>query len=75
MKSKTSGPGWVPTVAALIGLGLTLSASYWQFGRAASKAELRQQYQARQAMAGNLCRCGAYDHYLNGVMRAAELLS
>lgn len=31
--------------------------------------------QARQAMAGNLCRCGAYDHYLNGVMRAAELLS
>ncbi len=31
--------------------------------------------QARQAMSGNLCRCGAYDHYLNGVMRAAELLS
>lgn len=27
--------------------------------------------QAREAMAGNLCRCGAYDHYLNGVMRAA----
>jgi len=27
--------------------------------------------QARDAMAGNLCRCGAYDHYLNGVMRAA----
>ena len=27
--------------------------------------------QARQAMSGNLCRCGAYDHYLNGVMRAA----
>jgi aerobic-type carbon monoxide dehydrogenase small subunit (CoxS/CutS family) len=27
--------------------------------------------EARQAMAGNLCRCGAYDHYLNGVMRAA----
>jgi aerobic-type carbon monoxide dehydrogenase small subunit (CoxS/CutS family) len=26
---------------------------------------------ARQAMAGNLCRCGAYDHYLNSVMRAA----
>ena len=22
-------------------------------------------------MAGNLCRCGAYDNYLNGVMRAA----
>ncbi len=31
--------------------------------------------QARQALAGNLCRCGAYDHYLNGVMRAAEMLS
>ena len=27
---------------------------------------------ARQALAGNLCRCGAYDHYLNGVMRAAK---
>lgn len=29
--------------------------------------------QARQAMAGNLCRCGAYDHYLNAVMRAAKV--
>jgi aerobic-type carbon monoxide dehydrogenase small subunit (CoxS/CutS family) len=28
--------------------------------------------EARQAMAGNLCRCGAYHHYLNGVMRAAR---
>lgn len=28
--------------------------------------------EARQALSGNLCRCGAYDHYLNGVMRAAE---
>ena len=28
--------------------------------------------EAREAMAGNLCRCGAYDHYLNGVMRAAS---
>jgi aerobic-type carbon monoxide dehydrogenase small subunit (CoxS/CutS family) len=27
--------------------------------------------QARLAMSGNLCRCGAYDNYLNGVMRAA----
>lgn len=26
--------------------------------------------EARQALAGNLCRCGAYDNYLNGVMRA-----
>jgi len=28
--------------------------------------------EARLAMSGNLCRCGAYDHYLNGVMLAAE---
>jgi aerobic-type carbon monoxide dehydrogenase small subunit (CoxS/CutS family) len=28
--------------------------------------------QARHAMSGNLCRCGAYDHYLNAVMRAAQ---
>jgi aerobic-type carbon monoxide dehydrogenase small subunit (CoxS/CutS family) len=27
--------------------------------------------EARQALAGNLCRCGAYDNYLNAVMRAA----
>ena len=30
--------------------------------------------EARQALAGNLCRCGAYDHYLNAVARAAENL-
>jgi aerobic-type carbon monoxide dehydrogenase small subunit (CoxS/CutS family) len=29
--------------------------------------------QARLAMSGNLCRCGAYDNYLNAVMRAAEV--
>jgi len=28
--------------------------------------------EARTAMSGNLCRCGAYEHYLNGVMRAAQ---
>ena len=28
--------------------------------------------EARLAMSGNLCRCGAYNHYLNGVMRAAR---
>jgi aerobic-type carbon monoxide dehydrogenase small subunit (CoxS/CutS family) len=28
--------------------------------------------EARLAMSGNLCRCGAYDHYLRGVMKAAE---
>jgi aerobic-type carbon monoxide dehydrogenase small subunit (CoxS/CutS family) len=27
--------------------------------------------EARQALSGNICRCGAYDNYLNGVMRAA----
>ena len=27
--------------------------------------------EARRGMSGNLCRCGAYDHYLNAVMRAA----
>lgn len=31
--------------------------------------------EARQGLSGNLCRCGAYDHYLNGVMRAAELIA
>jgi aerobic-type carbon monoxide dehydrogenase small subunit (CoxS/CutS family) len=31
--------------------------------------------EARQALSGNLCRCGAYDHYLNGVMRAAGMRS
>jgi aerobic-type carbon monoxide dehydrogenase small subunit (CoxS/CutS family) len=31
--------------------------------------------EARHALAGNLCRCGAYDHYLNGVMRASGQLS
>jgi aerobic-type carbon monoxide dehydrogenase small subunit (CoxS/CutS family) len=29
--------------------------------------------EARHALSGNLCRCGAYDHYLNSVMRAAEM--
>jgi aerobic-type carbon monoxide dehydrogenase small subunit (CoxS/CutS family) len=27
--------------------------------------------EARHAMSGNLCRCGAYDNYLNAIMRAA----
>jgi aerobic-type carbon monoxide dehydrogenase small subunit (CoxS/CutS family) len=27
--------------------------------------------EARMALSGNICRCGAYDHYLNSVMRAA----
>ena len=28
--------------------------------------------EARAALAGNLCRCGAYDHYLNAVLLAAQ---
>ena len=31
--------------------------------------------ECRSALAGNLCRCGAYDNYLNGVLRAAERIS
>ena len=30
--------------------------------------------EARVAMSGNLCRCGAYHHYLNAVMTAAEVV-
>lgn len=29
--------------------------------------------EARMALSGNLCRCGAYDNYLNSVMRAARM--
>ena len=29
--------------------------------------------EARLALSGNICRCGAYDHYLNSVMRAVEV--
>lgn len=29
--------------------------------------------EARLALSGNLCRCGAYDNYLNSVMRAARV--
>jgi aerobic-type carbon monoxide dehydrogenase small subunit (CoxS/CutS family) len=28
--------------------------------------------EVRHALSGNLCRCGAYDHYLNSVMRVAQ---
>ncbi len=28
--------------------------------------------EARLALSGNLCRCGAYNNYLNGVMKAAQ---
>jgi len=30
--------------------------------------------EVRQALAGNLCRCGAYDHYLNAVMAASRTM-
>ncbi len=29
--------------------------------------------QVRHALSGNLCRCGAYDNYLNSVMRVAQM--
>ena len=29
--------------------------------------------EARQGLSGNLCRCGSYDSYLDGVMRAAQI--
>ncbi|WP_424840196.1 2Fe-2S iron-sulfur cluster-binding protein [Serratia marcescens] len=29
----------------------------------------------REAMAGNLCRCGAYPHIVAAVRRAAEAMS
>ena len=32
------------------------------------------QEEAIHAMSGNLCRCGAYEHYLRGVMRASGQL-
>ena len=28
--------------------------------------------EARMALSGNICRCGAYNHYLRGTMKAAE---
>ena len=28
--------------------------------------------EVRRAMSGNLCKCGAYDHYLKAVMRASQ---
>lgn len=31
--------------------------------------------EARRALSGNLCRCGAYEHYINGVMRASGQLA
>ena len=31
--------------------------------------------QVRMALSGNLCRCGAYEHYINGVLRAAGQLA
>jgi surfeit locus 1 family protein len=49
MKVRTGWPGWVPTLAAALGLALTLAAANWQFNRAAYKQALGAQYAARQA--------------------------
>ena len=27
--------------------------------------------EVREGLSGNLCRCGAYEHYINGVLRAS----
>ncbi len=29
--------------------------------------------QVRQGLSGNICRCGAYESYIRGVMRAVEI--
>lgn len=42
-------PGWIPTIATVAGLALTLSAAHWQFGRAQYKVGLQREYLARQA--------------------------
>lgn len=31
--------------------------------------------QVRKGLSGNLCRCGAYEHYINGVLRASGQLA
>jgi len=31
--------------------------------------------EARAGLSGNLCRCGAYEHYINGVLRASRQLA
>ena len=31
--------------------------------------------EVRAGLSGNLCRCGAYEHYINGVLRASGLLA
>ncbi len=48
MKQPLRWPGWLPTIAAVLGLLLTLSAARWQFGRAAYKEQLAADYAARQ---------------------------
>lgn len=51
MKVRTGWPGWIPTLAAALGLLLTLTAAHWQFTRAAFKHELGARYAARQTAA------------------------
>jgi surfeit locus 1 family protein len=51
MKVRVRWPGWIPTLAAALGLALTLAAANWQFDRAAYKHELANRYDARQAAA------------------------
>lgn len=49
MKVRPRIPSLLPTIAAVLGLAITLSAAYWQFGRASYKASRQQDYQQRQS--------------------------
>ena len=31
--------------------------------------------EVRAGLSGNLCRCGAYEHYINGVLRASRQIA
>ena len=52
--------------------GFCTAARWWPRWRCSSTIRKPTVEEARLAMSGNLCRCGAYDHYLKGVMRAAQ---
>lgn len=49
MRVRERWPGWILTLAAILGLAITLAAAHWQFDRAAYKRALGAQYAARQA--------------------------
>lgn len=61
MRSFRRGPGLIPTLAVAVALALTLSATKWQFDRAAYKRALEAEYQARQAAPAVRIADGAED--------------